>query len=151
MLNSLSTIEFSNGDFGPFLYPNSGNKFLHSFVPDVELLVLKAAQKATMAKSRPVFMLHEKYDDSGAMRAALTTLSSKRYSTARTRKVHSIGDAHADNNKASSIRPHVCEVCGRSFSQHGYLVVHRRAHSGERPYACTECHKRFVTSRRKLR
>lgn len=136
--------EFSNGDFDPFLYPNSGNKFLQSFVPDVELLVLKAAQKATVAKSRPVFMLHEKYDDSGGMRAALTAILSNRYSTARTRKTHT------DNNKASSIRPHVCEVCGRSFSQHGYLVVHRRAHSGDRPYECTECGKRFVISPRKL-
>lgn len=141
-------------DSGPFLYPNSGNKFLHSFVPDVEVFELKALQEGTVAKSRPLFMLVEKSDEKGSIRAASTTKSSKLWTTTlRSRnaerhksKLQCNGDALADNNEASSIRPYVCEVCGKAFSQYGYLVVHRRAHTGERPYSCLICGKSFTQS-----
>ena len=32
-----------------------------------------------------------------------------------------------------------CEVCGKGFSTNGQLVVHRRVHTGERPYECKYC------------
>lgn len=150
---AVNIVDAFTSDSGPFLYPNSGNKFLHSFVPDVELFELKALQERTVAKSRPLFMLVEKSDEKGSIRAASATTSSKLWTTMRSRnaewqksKLHSTRNALADNNGASSIRPYVCEVCGKAFSQYGYLVVHRRAHTGERPYSCLICGKSFTQS-----
>lgn len=188
-------------DFTPFLYPTSGNKFLHSCVPDVELIELKALQEATVAKTRPIYLLLRKFDDNSATRAAAVaktttetlkiqqhnhnnhngqkvrdetvnlctkdsecrpratvaseaaTVPSKRWATAciQNAKPHKLklkinGEAVANNNEATSMRPYVCEVCCKAFSQYGYLVVHRRAHSGEKPYVCNICHKRFTQS-----
>ncbi|XP_034248311.1 zinc finger protein 668-like [Thrips palmi] len=39
--------------------------------------------------------------------------------------------------------PHTCSQCGKSFRTAGYLAVHRRVHTGVRPFSCS-CGKAFV-------
>ncbi|NXD03845.1 ZN397 protein, partial [Certhia familiaris] len=39
-----------------------------------------------------------------------------------------------------------CSECGKGFKSSSHLVIHRRSHTGERPYECGECGKRFQTS-----
>ncbi len=37
------------------------------------------------------------------------------------------------------LRPHQCDLCGRRFGEGDKLRLHRRTHTGEKPYACKQC------------
>lgn len=45
---------------------------------------------------------------------------------------------------AKEERPHVCQVCQKSFGRKSNLVDHLRLHANVRPYKCEYCEKTFV-------
>jgi len=44
-----------------------------------------------------------------------------------------------------------CDVCEKTFSRQWDLKIHRRTHTGERPYACTYCDETFISNSHRKR
>ncbi|XP_033485137.2 zinc finger and BTB domain-containing protein 48 [Epinephelus lanceolatus] len=67
-------------------------------------------------------------------------------STARKRKTQSKtdknenGEAVEEDSKKDSVQ---CPICDKSFKSKYYLKVHNRRHTGERPFGCLKCGKRY--------
>jgi len=59
--------------------------------------------------------------------------------------------AHLNDHKQthSGQKPFECAICSKRFTQSGHLVVHSRIHSGEKPYKCHACDKTFAQSNSK--
>lgn len=43
-------------------------------------------------------------------------------------------------------RPYSCTVCSKRFATTDVMKVHIRTHTGEKPYKCTQCDKRFASN-----
>ncbi|VEN40115.1 unnamed protein product [Callosobruchus maculatus] len=43
-------------------------------------------------------------------------------------------------------RPYECEVCQKRFARGGQLIQHQRTHTGKKPYICKVCDSSFTCS-----
>ncbi|XP_068453484.1 telomere zinc finger-associated protein [Clinocottus analis] len=50
------------------------------------------------------------------------------------------GEAVEEDSKKDSVQ---CPICEKSFKSKYYLKVHNRRHTGERPFGCLKCGKRY--------
>lgn len=66
------------------------------------------------------------------------------------RVVRSMSDGEGGDGSDATPAPRpkawVCDECGKSFTASSTLKVHRRLHTGERPFGCRYCKKTFLTS-----
>ena len=59
-------------------------------------------------------------------------------------KVHQRAHALSLSLSLSGVKPHICEHCGRSFTQRSTLTLRKRYCTGQKPYQCGVCNKCFV-------
>lgn len=50
---------------------------------------------------------------------------------------------HFGVHSSSSERPHVCEICGKSFFHYSSFQAHCKSHTDVRDYSCSQCPKNF--------
>ncbi|KAK2891411.1 hypothetical protein Q8A67_014054 [Cirrhinus molitorella] len=51
--------------------------------------------------------------------------------------------AHDERSEVSGGNKYCCEVCGKTFKHPSNLELHKRSHTGEKPFQCNECGKGF--------
>ncbi|KAM3618344.1 uncharacterized protein V6R79_019436 [Siganus canaliculatus] len=68
-----------------------------------------------------------------------TSMARRRKAQSKTHKTEN-GEAMGEDAKKDCVQ---CPVCDKSFKSKYYLKVHNRRHTGERPFGCVKCGKRY--------
>lgn len=50
---------------------------------------------------------------------------------------------HFSIHSSATDRPHICEICGKSFFHYSSILAHAKMHSDIRDHACPQCGKAF--------
>ncbi|XP_068997672.1 telomere zinc finger-associated protein isoform X1 [Embiotoca jacksoni] len=74
-----------------------------------------------------------------ASSGASTSTAQKRKAQNKTNK-NKNGEAGEEDSRKDSVQ---CPICDKSFKSKYYLKVHNRRHTGERPFGCLKCEKRY--------
>jgi hypothetical protein len=58
----------------------------------------------------------------------------------------SVCSSERTSSSSAGVRPFICDICQKAFKHKHHLAEHRRLHTGEKPFQCTKCFKRFSHS-----
>nr|XP_022305813.1 zinc finger protein 93-like [Crassostrea virginica] len=109
------------------------HRLIHSGVKDFQCEYCDKRFSEIASLRRHVFSLH----------TAEKPFFMCEYCSARFSYKHKLKSHIKVKHTCKGLTLYLCEICGKNFNCSSHLALHRRVHSGERPYKCETCGKTF--------